>query len=96
MKLLTVGDSFTFGEELPDVTDNVTPSKFAWPELLANQLGWEVTNLAKPASGNTSMIRHCVEQVSNYDIAIIAWSHFARTELADENGFYDIWPGCST
>jgi hypothetical protein len=42
------------------------------------------------------MIRHAVEQINNYDLIIIAWSHFARTELADENGFYDIWPGCST
>ena len=52
MRLLTVGDSFTFGEELSDVTDNVTPSKFAWPEVLAGKLGWEVDNLAKSGSGN--------------------------------------------
>jgi hypothetical protein len=93
MKFLAVGDSFTFGEELSDVTDNITSSKFAWPELLGNQLGWEVTNLAKPGSGNTRMVRHCVEQVNNYDVAIIAWSHFARIEMADEAGFYDLWPG---
>lgn len=89
MKLLTVGDSFTYGEELADL-------KSAWPFLLANKLGYEVTNLAKPGSGNTRMVRHCVEQVDNYDIAIIAWSHFARIEMADENGFYDLWPGGGT
>ena len=89
MKLLTVGDSFTYGEELADLTS-------AWPFLLANKLGYEVTNLAKPGSGNTRMVRHCVEQVDNYDIAIIAWSHFARIEMADENGFYDLWPGGGT
>ena len=88
MKLLTVGDSFTFGEELADLTS-------AWPFLLGNKLGYEITNLAKPGSGNTRMVRHAVEQINNYDLIIIAWSHFARTELADENGFYDIWPGCS-
>ena len=87
MKLLTVGDSFTYGEELAELTS-------AWPFLLGNKLGYEVTNLAKPGSGNTRMIRHAVEQINNYDLIIIAWSHFARTELADENGFYDIWPGC--
>ena len=96
MKLLAVGDSFTFGEELSDVTDNVTSSKFAWPELLASQLGWEVTNLAKPASGNTSMIRNIVNEIYNHDVFIIAWSHWARIEFADAIGTFDIWPGCST
>ena len=89
MKLLAVGDSFTYGEELSDLNN-------AWPYLLGNKLGYTVNNLAKPGSGNTRMIRHAVEQIDNYDLIIIAWSHFARTELADENGFYDIWPECST
>jgi lysophospholipase L1-like esterase len=89
MRLLTVGDSFTYGEELSDVNN-------AWPFLLGKKLGYEIINLAKPGSGNTRMVRHAVEQIDNYDIIIIAWSHFARTELADESGFYDLWPGCSS
>ena len=89
MKLLAVGDSFTYGEELSDLNN-------AWPYLLGNKLGYTVNNLAKPGSGNTRMIRHAIEQINNYDLIVIAWSHFARTELADENGFYDLWPGCST
>jgi lysophospholipase L1-like esterase len=88
MKLLAVGDSFTYGEELSDLNN-------AWPYLLGNKLGYTVNNLAKPGSGNTRMVRHAVEQINNYDLIVIAWSHFARTELADENGFYDIWPECS-
>ena len=95
MKFLVVGDSFTFGEELSDVTDNVTPSKFAWPELLGSQFGWEVTNLAKPGSGNTRMVRNVVNEIDNYDVFIIAWSHWARIEFADSIGIFDIWPGCS-
>ena len=86
MKLLTVGDSFTYGEELADLTS-------AWPNLLAQNLGYELTNLARPGSGNTRMVRHCVEQANNYDLIIVAWSHFARIEMADSQGFYDIWPG---
>ena len=96
MKFLAVGDSFTFGEELSDVKDNLTPSKFAWPELLADQLGWEVTNLAKPASGNSRMVRNVVTEIDNHDVFIIAWSHWARIEFADDIGIFDIWPGCST
>ena len=95
MRLLAVGDSFTFGEELSDVTDNLTSSKFAWPELLAGRLGWEVTNLAKPGSGNTRMVRHVVNEIDNHDVFIIAWSHWARIEFADANGPFDVWPGCS-
>lgn len=86
MKLLTVGDSFTYGEELKDL-------KFAWPFLLGDRLGYEVINLAKPGVGNTCMVRHCVEQIDNFDLVIIAWSQFARIEIADENGLYDMWPG---
>ena len=95
MKLLTVGDSFTFGEELSDVKDNLTPSKFAWPELLANQLDWEVTNLAKPGSGNMRMTRNVVSEIDNHEVFIIAWSHWARIEFSDDIGTFDIWPGCS-
>ena len=95
MKLLTVGDSFTYGDELSDVIDNITPSKFAWPEVLAGKLGWKVDNLAKPASGNTRMVRYVIENVNNFDACIIGWSHYARTEIADQHGMYDIWPGCS-
>jgi hypothetical protein len=86
MKLLTVGDSFTHGEELGDLNN-------AWPFLLGNKLGYEITNLAKPGSGNTRMIRHAVEQINNYDLIVIAWSHFARIEFADSNGIFDTWPG---
>ena len=87
MKLLTVGDSFTYGEELSDLTK-------AWPNLVANNIGYELTNLAKPGSGNTSMIRQCVEHADCYDMIIVAWSHYARSEFADEWGIFDIWPGC--
>jgi hypothetical protein len=96
MRLLAVGDSFTFGKELSDVTDNVTSSKFAWPELLADQLGWQVVNLAKPGSGNSRMIRNVVNEIDNHDVFIVAWSHWSRIEFADDIGIFDLWPGCST
>lgn len=90
MRLLTVGDSFTHGDELAD------PTKTSWPSLLSNKLNYELTNLAKPGGGNARMVRHCIEQVNNYDMVIIAWSQFSRIEFADEFGFYDIWPGMNT
>ena len=86
MRLLTVGDSFTYGEELADLNS-------AWPYLLANKLGWEVTNLGMPSAGNTYMIRTIVNEIDNHDVFIIAWTHWARIESADASGIYDIWPG---
>jgi len=88
MRMLTVGDSFTYGQELSNLSN-------AWPYVLANNyLKCSVKNLAKPGIGNNHIIKKCVEQVDNYDIVIIAWSHYARIEFSDEWGEYDIWPGC--
>jgi lysophospholipase L1-like esterase len=87
MKLLVVGDSFTYGEELGDLNHS-------WPNILSSQFQCELINLSKPGSGNTGLIRHCMEQVDNYNTVIIAWSHYARMEFADAWGIYDIWPGC--
>lgn len=86
MKLLAVGDSFTYGEELED-------RNLAWPYLLGKKLNYDVTNLGKPSGGNTQIIRNVVENVYGYDLIIIAWSHFARIEFADELGVHDVWPG---
>lgn len=89
MKLVTVGDSFTYGDELEDIT-------LAWPYLLAEKINYSIINLAKPASGNTRMVRYIIENINNFDTCIIAWSHYARTEIADQRGMFDIWPGCSS
>ena len=86
MRVLTVGDSFTYGDELADI-------KQAWPYILQNKLSCELTNLGKPSTGNTSMVRNVVEHAADYDLIIVAWSHFARIEFADEYGIYDTWPG---
>lgn len=86
MRVLTIGDSFTYGDELTDI-------KQAWPYVLQNKLSCELTNLGKSSTGNTSMVRNVVEHAADYDLIIIAWSHFARIEFADEYGIFDIWPG---
>ena len=95
MRLLTVGDSFTYGAELSGtLLGPIEPHDKAWPSLLAKKTGYSLINLARPGSGNTRMIRHAITEINNYDMIVIAWSHFARIEAADENGFYDLWPGC--
>ena len=88
MRVMAVGDSFTYGDELSDINQ-------AWPYLLSKKIKYEITNFGKPSAGNTSMVRTVVDEIKNYDLFIIAWSHFARIEFADEHGVYDTWPGAS-
>jgi hypothetical protein len=87
MKLLTVGDSFTYGEELLD------PQISAWPSLLGKHINYDVKNLALPAKSNNYMVRTVIENADEHDLIIVAWSHYARIEFSDDYGTYDIWPG---
>lgn len=89
--ILTVGDSFTYGEELDDIEE-------AYPYKLAKILKSEVVNLAKPGSGNTSMIRNVIQYITEknpIDLVIIGWTSPGRMEFSDANGTFDIWPGYS-
>jgi hypothetical protein len=86
-RLLTVGDSFTHGDEL------INAEISAWPSLISVSLDTNLTNLGRPGRGNSQIVRTAVEQVDNYDIIIIAWTHFDRIEIADEIDVFDIWPG---
>lgn len=86
-RLLTVGDSFTYGDELVD------PTASAWPTLVSNKINTDLTNLGIPGRGNTRMVRAVVENINQIDAVIIAWSHFDRIEIADEIDVFDIWPG---
>jgi hypothetical protein len=81
--ILTVGDSFTYGEELSD-------PKLAWPYLLDNK----VINLARPGVGNEFIIKKTVLAISKYkpNLVIVAWTSCGRKEFADELGAFDIWP----
>ena len=88
MRLLAVGDSFTYGEELADRNS-------AWPFVLGKLINYSVTNLGLPSKSNSYITRQIVENAIEYDLIVIAWSHFARLEFADNLGTYDIWPGCS-
>lgn len=88
--ILAVGDSFTFGEELP----NREIQRYS--SLLANQVGALVTNMAKPGSGNKRMVRYVIEHIAQgnpVDLVIVGWSSAGRMEFADEDGFFDVWPG---
>jgi hypothetical protein len=88
--ILTVGDSFTYGDELANQYD-------AWPYLLGALANADVVNLGTPAASNDKIVRTVIESTftESADLIVIAWTSPGRTEYADENGYYDIWPGYS-
>jgi lysophospholipase L1-like esterase len=90
MKILTVGDSFTYGDELQDRECT------AWPYVLGNLTNSQVTNIGKSGCGNQSILRRTLEHISesnSYDMVIIGWTSPGRIEWQDSiGGEYDIWP----
>ena len=90
--LFTVGDSFTYGLELPD------PNRQAWPRLLADKLGYCLINDGRPGVGNEYVVRKTIQAVAEHKpaLVVVAWTSCGRQEHADEQGVYDIWPGCSS
>ena len=86
MKILALGDSFTYGSDLEDRTN-------AWPVVLANKLNAEVTNLGKPGGGNTQIVRNIVERATEYDLVVVGWSSPGRVEFGTITNTFDVWPG---
>lgn len=88
-QLLTVGDSFTYGDELTDIYQ-------AWPYHLADLLDYEVHNLGLSGSSNDSIVRRTLNELSNnrYDLLVIGWTSPGRIEWKDQVGIpYNVWPG---
>ena len=92
MNIVAAGDSFTYGEELPDLTQ-------AYPCVLGKMLPGDNTiiNLAEPAGSNDKAVRKLTEYFldNSADLVLIGWTSPGRLEFADENGIFDIWPGYS-
>jgi hypothetical protein len=87
--IYTVGDSFTYGQELPN------PQEQAWPTLLANKLNKNLVNEGRGGAGNDFIVKKTIQAIAKYrpEIVIIAWTSFGRKEFADEHGPYTVWPG---
>ena len=87
MRLVTFGCSHTFGAGLPDVWDfeNHTPiftqgpSKYAWPQLLADKLNIECVNAGQPGASNKEVWYHIINtKFKKNDIVIILWPQLPR------------------
>jgi len=92
MILYTVGDSFTYGDELSN------PKKDSWPAVLSSKLGMFLTNEGRSGIGNEFIVKKTIQAIPKYkpNLVIIAWTSCGRVEFSDQYGAYDIWPGCNS
>ena len=77
LKLLTAGDSFTWGEELTDL-------KSAWPFLL----GLDAVNLAQPGASNDYIVQSIVEYIVKNprpNFVIVAWTTPNRIDISGKH-----------
>jgi hypothetical protein len=88
MNILALGDSFTQGDELEDTAQ-------AWPSVLAELLNASVTNLAESGAGWRQVVTRAVDSILNNppDLLVIGWPSPGRTQFADQQGRFDLWPG---
>jgi len=83
-RLVAFGCSYTYGHGLVDChiepnTYGPLPSKFAWPQLLADMLGIEAVNLGKPGLSNLHILWKLLNfQFKTDDLCIVMWTHFGR------------------
>lgn len=92
-----IGDSFTYGEELPNREVD------AYPYVLGRMLNDNVTNLGRPAAGNYRIVKRAMDVVLNEkpNLIVIGWSDPARQEFADVSNtdrpdlvrIGDLWAG---
>jgi hypothetical protein len=89
MRILTLGDSWTYGEESSD------PATMSWPAQLARKYSVEVVNLARSGSSNQRAARIGIEELcrdSSYDYVIFPLVPASRTEILKNGKYYQIWP----
>jgi hypothetical protein len=81
MRLIVSGDSFTYGQGLGD------PARESYPARIAEHLGSELINFARPGAGNTWIANSIVDHVHREgDLYLIVWSHWSRLDLMTTDG----------
>lgn len=93
-KLYAFGCSLTYGQGLVDCWDPISkspgtmPSKFAWPQILADKLQYKCVNLSRYGSGNKEICFNILRELPNMskdDLIFIQWSFSDRFAIIDYN-----------
>lgn len=87
-RLISFGDSFTYGSDLSDSEYYGIHSKCTWPALLANDLSREYVCIAEPGSSNSKIARQYWGMsglINQDDLVVINWTWVDRWELWDES-----------
>ena len=90
--LISGGDSFTWGSELPDQKlDHLVnlPSKSTWAALIANQYNMDYICTAKPGGANNTIVRRIIKEINAHrgeDIYVaVMWTFTHRSEIRLRN-----------
>lgn len=89
MKILTLGDSWTFGSESSD------PTTMSWPAQLREKFNLSVINLGRNGSSNQRATRIGIEELCrnpDYDWVIWGIGPASRTEILKNGKWHQIWP----
>lgn len=95
-KIVSFGDSFIFGSEIPGNTDG----SLAWPGIAARDLGYTFECRAIPGCGNTRILKQILEYFQSHQhrdtLAVINWTWTIRFDLmhAMENKDITVGPTC--
>jgi hypothetical protein len=92
-RLITFGDSFTYGHGLVDCHvpeknwQGPIPSKFAWPQVLGDMLGIEVINKSICGSSNIQILKEILtfNSFEKTDIVIVGWTFNLRDCIFNKN-----------
>lgn len=92
-RLITFGDSFTYGHGLADCHvpeknwQGPVPSKFAWPQVLGDMLGIEVINKSICGSSNIQILKEILtfNNFEKTDIVIVGWTFNLRDCIFNKN-----------
>jgi lysophospholipase L1-like esterase len=98
-RLVAFGCSLTYGHGLPDClekdnTPGLYPSKYAWPQLLADRLNKECVNEALSGSSNKRVWHRIVNfDYKDSDTVIILWTSPDRYGIVkSQKEIFDIGP----
>jgi hypothetical protein len=84
MRLIAFGCSNTYGHGLVDCfippgAAGPIPSKFAWPQLVANELNMDCINMALPGSSNKEILNTLLNfKFDVTDVVIVMWAYIER------------------